>query len=273
MADAVLLEKRNKIAYITINRPESMNAINHEVRNGMSEAWYEVRDDPDVWTIVLTGAGDRAFCAGGDLREARARATGEFQEPGDGSAPRGAITYPTNMREIGLNKPVIAAVNGYAAGGGFGLALACDIRLSSENAKFGAAEVRWSHMAGGPSTILPRTVPLGWAFWICFTGQFIDAQTAFQIGITQGVYPPQQLMEKATELADTINANGRVVAEATKEFIYNSLDMPLTAARKMAQVYYQRVRQSPDYNEGTAAFVERRKPDFKGEPITTQQRA
>lgn len=271
MADAVLFEKRGNIAYITINRPQSMNAINRDVRLQMSDIWYQVRDDDDIWTAILTGAGDRAFCAGGDLHEARARAKGEFVENDDPASAevRARVGYPSNFRDIGVLKPIIAAVNGYAAGGGFGLSLACDIRLCSENAKFGASEVRWSHMAGGPSTVLPRTVPLGWAFYICLTGQFIDAQTAYHIGIVQGVYPQDQLLEEATKLAETINANGTVVAQATKEFIYNSLDVPLSAARKMGQIYYQRVRQSPDYDEGTAAFVEKRTPEFTGKPVRT----
>ncbi|HZU04717.1 MAG TPA: enoyl-CoA hydratase-related protein [Chloroflexota bacterium] len=267
MSDAVLFEKRNKIAYITINRPEKRNAIDHEVRKALAAAWLEVRDDPDIWIAILTGAGDVAFCAGGDLRENLARARGEFRPPELATAEgRSMMRYATYLRRIGLNKPVIAAVNGYAAGGGFGLALSCDIRLCSENAKFGAAEVRWSHMAGGQAYILPRTVPLGWAFWLCLTGQFIDAQTAYQIGIVQGVYPQARLMEEATKLAEVINANGPIVVQQTKEFIYNSLDMPLSMAEKIESIYYERVRRSPDYDEGTAAFVEKRPPRYTGRP-------
>ena len=182
-------------------------------------------------------------------------------------APLGERGSPAGYAGIAdVFKPVIAAVNGYAAGGGFGLALSCDIRLCSENAHFGASEVRWSHMAGGQAYILPRTVPLGWAFWFCLTGQFIDADTAFRIGIVQGIYPQAQLMDEATKLAETINANGQIVVQQTKQFIYNSLDMPLSAARKMERVYYQKIRQSPDYDEGSAAFVQKRKPDFTGKP-------
>jgi len=266
MADEVLIEKRNRIAYVTINRPEKRNAANRAVQDALGEAWREVNGDPEIWTVILTGAGDESFCAGGDLGENLARARGEMvvqSAPG----PIGEGAQPAGYRGIqDVFKPVIAAVNGYAAGGGFGLALSCDIRLCSENARFGASEVRWSHMAGGQAYILPRTVPLGWAFWFCLTGQFIDAQTAYSIGIVQGVYPRAQLMEEATKLADTINANGRIVTQQTKQFIYNSLDMPLSAARKMERLYYQRIRQSPDYDEGSAAFTQRRKPEFTGRP-------
>ena len=267
MTRVVLFEKRNKIAYITINRPEKRNSLTTEVRRLLGEAWKAVRDDPDIWIAILTGAGETSFCAGGDLGENLARAKGEISpeeyQTYDG---RQMMSYSHYMRELGLNKPIIAAVNGYAAGGGFGLALNCDIRLCSENAMFGASEVRWSHMAGGQAFLLPRTVPLGWAFWLCLTGQFIDAQTAYNIGIVQGVYPQRQLLEEATRLADTINANGQVVVQQTKEYIYNSLDMPLSLARKMEQVYYQRIRQSPDYDEGSAAFTQRRRPEFSGKP-------
>lgn len=266
MANEVLLEKRNKIAYITLNRPEKRNAANAALQAALGEAWREVNRDPDVWIAILTGAGNEAFCAGGDLGENLARARGEMAAP-SGVAPIGERPHPPGYAGIAeVFKPVIAAVNGYAAGGGFGLALSCDIRLCSENAKFGASEVRWSHMAGGQAYILPRTVPLGWAFWLCLTGQFIDAQTAYQIGIVQGVYPQEKLMEEATKLAETINANGQIVVQQTKQFIYNSLDMPLSMAKKMERIYYQRVRQSPDYDEGSAAFVERRRPRYTGRP-------
>jgi len=266
MANEVLLEKRNKIAYVTLNRPEKRNSANRALQNALGEAWQEVNRDPNVWIAILTGAGDESFCAGGDLGENLARARGEVAAD-TATAPVGERPNPAGYAGIyDVFKPVIAAVNGYAAGGGFGLALSCDIRLCSENARFGASEVRWSHMAGGQAYILPRTVPLGWAFWFCLTGQFIDAPTAYNIGIVQGVYPQALLMEEATKLADTINANGQIVVQQTKQFIYNSLDMPLSQAKKMERLYYQKIRQSPDYDEGSAAFVQKRTPAFTGKP-------
>ena len=267
MANEVLLEKRNRIAYVTINRPEARNCLNHATRMGLAESWRRARDDKEVWTIILTGQGKESFCAGGDLKENLARAKGEVHFPElDTYEGRQMARYGAYLRHIGLYKPIIAAVNGYAAGGGFGLSLSCDIRLCSENAKFGASEVRWSHMAGMQAYILPRTVPLGWAFWLCLTGQFIDAQTAYNIGIVQGVYLQGQLLDEATKLAETINANGPIVVQGTKEYIYNSLDMPLSMAGTIEQVYYARIRQSPDYDEGSAAFSQKRRPDFSGTP-------
>jgi enoyl-CoA hydratase/carnithine racemase len=263
--DVVLFEKRNKIAYVTINRPERRNSLNAEVRRRLAESWRQIRDDDDIWIGIVTGAGDVSFCAGGDLAENLAKAKGEVHPPEyDTFEGRAEQSYTKYLRELGLTKPLIAAVNGYAAGGGFGLALNCDIRLCSENAKFGCSEVRWSHMAGGQAYLLARTLPLGWAFWLTLTGQFIDAQTAYNVGIVQGVYPQDQLLQEATKLAETINANGKVVVQNTKEYIYNSLDMPLTQARLMESIYYQKIRQSPDYDEGSAAFTQKRRPEFSG---------
>jgi enoyl-CoA hydratase/carnithine racemase len=267
MANEVLIEKRNKIAYLTINRPEKRNSMSAAVQRALGEAWKEVNLDRDVWIAILTGAGNESFCAGGDLGENLARAKGDMVVEPPVGVPVGERARPAGYAGIAeVFKPVIAAVNGYAAGGGFGLALSCDIRLCSENARFGCSEVRWSHMAGGQAYILPRSVPLGWAFWLTLTGQFIDAQTAYNIGVVQGVYPQGQLMDEATKLADTINANGQIVTQQTKHYIYNSLDMPLSAAKKMEGLYYQKIRQSPDYDEGSAAFVQKRRPQFVGRP-------
>ncbi len=266
MSDLVLFEKRDKIAYVTINRPERRNSLNAATRHEMAEAWRRIRDDDDIWIGIVTGAGKESFCAGGDLGENLGKSRGDVHPPEyDTPEGRAEQSYTKYLREVGNNKPLIAAVNGYAAGGGFGLALNCDIRLCSENAKFGCSEVRWSHMAGGQAYHLARTAPLGWAFWLTLTGQFIDAQTAYNIGIVQGVYPQDNLMEEATKLANIINANGKIVVQQTKEYIYNSLDMPMTAARLMENVYYQRIRQSPDYDEGSAAFTQKRKPAFEGQ--------
>ncbi len=119
-------------------------------------------------------------------------------------------------------------------------------------------------MAGGQNHILPRIVPLGWVFWLLFTGQTIDAKTAYNIGLVQQVVPQKELLDAATRLADTINANGPLVAQHSKEFTYRSMELPLTSARFFESMFYGHLRQSPDYDEGTAAFVEKRGASFKG---------
>lgn len=267
MSNVVLYEKKGHIVYITINRPEKMNAVSAEVAKGLSQAWVEFRDDRDAWTAILSGAGEKAFCAGGDLRENLARARGEMvveRPPRPGVRP--TEPYSAFVWTHQLWKPVIAAVNGYAMGGGFSLALACDIRVAAENAQFGSSEVRWSHMAGGQAYILPRAIPLGWAFWFCYTGQTIDARTAYQVGIVQELVPQGQAVEAATRLAESINANGPLVAQHTKEYIYRSLELPFSSAHFLEGMFYDHLRRSPDYDEGTAAFVEKRRPQYTTQP-------
>jgi enoyl-CoA hydratase/carnithine racemase len=262
MSDSVVLvEKTKGIGIVTLNRPERRNAINPDVTAGLRAAFAELQQDAGILSVIVTGAGDKAFCAGGDLKQ-RAEAAKSGVDTRPTLETLRDLDYTRAMRVDEFTKPLIAAVNGYAAGGGFGLALACDIRLSSENAQFGASEVRWSHMAGTIAHILPRAVPLGWAFWMCYTGQFIDAETAFRIGLTQGLYPADQLMDKAIELAETINANGAPVISGTREFIYRSLDVPLSMAKTLEYLYYEHVARSENYVEGTLAFAEKRRPSF-----------
>jgi len=261
MSDVVLFEQRGHTAIVTINRPERRNAVSEEVKRELLKCWRTVRDTKDIYTAILTGTGE-SFCAGGDLSENLKRAKGELVPDYDGMETRGMRTYAGVLREIDLYKPLIAAINGYAAGGGLQLALNCDIRLCSENAQFGCAEVRWSHMAAGQALFMSKTIPLGWAFKLALTGQFINAQQAYDAGIVQGVYPREQLMDEALTLAEQINANGPIVTQATKEFVYNAMDMPFGVAQRIGRVYYAQVRESPDYHEGSAAFLEKRKPRF-----------
>ena len=260
MADVVLLEKKNRVGYVTINRPERRNAISRDVVTQMLGAFAELQADDDILVAILTGAGDKAFCAGGDLVErAEAAKRGEDTRPTLEAMHESDLSLA--LRHPHFSKPTIAAVNGYAAGGGFGLALMCDIRLSSENAQFGASEVRWSHMAGA-AYMLSRCVPLGWAFKMCYSGQFIDAQTAYNIGLTQGLYPQGELLDQATQLAETVAANGDAVILGTRDFLYKSMDVPLSMARALGELYYERIARHPNYVEGTLAFAEKRSPRF-----------
>ena len=257
-ADVVLV-KRGRIGYVTIDCPERRNCISMETAFALADIWDELRDDPDVLVAILTGSGDVSFCAGGDLKEAAVRAS--EGEPVLTAAQHQRWHYAQYLA-ASFPKPVIAAVNGYAAGGGMGLALACDVRLCSDNAQFGASEVRWSHLALDIAHHVSRTLPLGWAMWLCLSGQFIDAATAHTIGLVQGVHPQGELMERATELAEAIAANGDACVLNTKEFILRSLDMPFSTARDMEGVYYRQVAQNPNYDEGTKSFIEKRKPQY-----------
>lgn len=264
MADPLVVITRPQAhtAVIRLNRPEKKNSMSQALQADLRAAWKEVKEDDDVWSIVLTGTAD-SFCSGGDLGENLMRARGELPPPPQmGIASGGG--YP-DLVNLNLDKPLIAAINGYAVGGGFALALACDIRICTPNAKFGASEVRWSHMAAWPTYF--RTLPLGWGFWLAFTGQMIDADTAFRLGLVQKLSKPEELMDDALELTDTINRNGRLIAAHTKEYMYRHLYEiegwgPSFALHRL---YYYHLRQSKDYDEGSAAFVQKRRPQYSSE--------
>lgn len=268
MAEPVLLydKRENHVAVITLNRPEKKNSMSQELDMALRDAWAKAKADDDVWSIVLTGSGD-SFCAGGDLKENLAKAKGELEPL---RKPQGVMErqgYP-DLYNQGVNKPVIAAINGYAVGGGFGLALNCDIRYCVPASKFGCSEVRWSHMAAWPNYVM--TLPLGWGMWFALTGQMVDADTAFRLGIVQKICEPDKLLDDAIELAETINRNGRLISQHTKEYIYRSLyDIAgWQAAYDLHALYYYHLRQSKDYDEGSAAFAEKRRPQFSGEYYT-----
>lgn len=261
----VILERKDPhIALVRLNRADKKNSMSQELDLALRNAWKEVKEDDDIWSVVLTGTAD-SFCSGGDLKENLARAKGELKplrEPPPGIMPREG--YP-DLYNQGINKPIIGAINGYAVGGGFGLSLACDIRYCVPTAKFGASEVRWSHMAAWPSYMM--TLPLGWGMWFALTGQMIDADTALRIGLVQKICEPDKLIEECLDLAETINRNGKLIAQHTKEYVYRSLYdiFGWQAAYNLHGQYYYHLRQSKDYDEGSAAFAEKRKPQFSGE--------
>jgi enoyl-CoA hydratase/carnithine racemase len=245
-------------AVIRLNRPEKKNAISRDLYWALDDAWKRAKEDDDVWTLILTGTAD-AFCVGGDLKENLASARGEMKGPRSG--PR----QYSNLRALQMHKPIIAAINGYAVGGGFNLALACNIRYCVPSAKFGCSEVRWSHMAAWPSYVCQ--LPTGWAYWFALTGQMIDAETAFRLGLVQKICEPDKLIDDCLELCATINRNGRLIAAHTTEYI-DKLLYEIQGWEKGFEVhreYYQHLRQSKDYDEGSAAFAQRRKPEFSQE--------
>jgi enoyl-CoA hydratase/carnithine racemase len=255
-----IYEKREPhIAIIRLNRPEKKNAISRDLYWALDECWQKAKADDDVWSIILTGTAD-AFCVGGDLKENLAFAKGEMKGPRSG--PRGY----SSLRPLQMHKPIIAAINGYAVGGGFSLALSCHIRYCVPASKFGCSEVRWSHMAAWPSYVCQ--LPTGWAYWFALSGQMIDADTAFRLGLVQKICEPEKLIDECVELATTINRNGRLIAAHTVEFIEDKLLYEIQGWEKGFEVhreFYAHLRQSKDYDEGSAAFSERRKPEFSQE--------
>jgi enoyl-CoA hydratase/carnithine racemase len=245
-------QKEGKIAIITINRPEAMNALGTEVRKGLNEAYIDVRNDPNVWVAILTGAGDRAFSAGADIKEFR-----------PGPAVGGVVGEVVGPDQIW--KPFIAALNGYALGGGLELAMQCDIRIAAEHARLGQPEINIGFMPGaGGTQRLPRFVPRAMAAQILLTGEPIDAQEAYRIGLVNKVVPLAQLMPTAKQWAETICKKGQTGVRASKEAMIKGYNLSLEEGLRLERELANRVRMTEDFMEGARAFAEKRPPQYKG---------
>ena len=257
---AVLYEKRDRIAYVTINRPEAMNAINGEVRRDLAGAFDNFRHDPETWVAILTGAGDRAFSAGADLKEM----SQSFQSPGR-SEDFWAPSPLTLVRGMEVWKPIIAAVNGYCLAGGLEMALACDIRIAAEHATFALTEVGRGIIPGsGGTQRLPRTVPFGIALEMLFTGEPVNAQEAFRIGLVNRVVPAPELMPTAEDLARRICQNAPLSVRAVKELAYRGRNLPLEEGLREEALAFRVIRTTEDSKEGPRAFAEKRDPQWQG---------
>lgn len=261
----VKFEKSEHVAIVTLNRPEVHNAINFEMSRALVEALTAFRDDEDLWVAIVTGAGDKAFSAGADLHN-----LGKFYRESTPMQRRHrAETQPGFgglTRNLRVWKPIIAAVNGYCFGGGLELALACDIRIASENAQFGLTETSWGIIPGaGGTQRLPRLVPVGVALEMIFAAKRIDAHEALRIGLVNKVTPSAELMEAALELAAQICANAPLAVQTAKMAVWQGLELSLEEGLRLEQALGEPLRQTEDVQEGVAAFAEKRKPQFKAE--------
>jgi enoyl-CoA hydratase/carnithine racemase len=255
----VLYEKRGQTIVLTLNRPEAMNAINREVRESLRESWLKFRDDDDARTLIVTGAGDKAFSAGADLKEMSVLQQQRHIDPA------GATTAAV-LRNIDLWKPIIAAINGYCLAGGLELALACDIRVASDNASFALTEVTRGIIPGnGGTQILPRVVPLGMALELMFTGERIGADEAYRVGLVNRVVPQPELMAAAMALAERINESAPISVRLVKEAALKGLDLPLMDGLRMESLFSMFVHTTDDAREGPRAFAEKRKAVYKGQ--------
>jgi enoyl-CoA hydratase/carnithine racemase len=249
-------EKKGKIAVFTINRPEVLNAIDTSSYRQLSEAMIDFRDDPNLWVGILTGAGESAFCAGADMKEARTLAE-------KGQNVRAALP-PTPWRGLELWKPLIAGINGMALGGGLEMALACDIRIASENARLGLREVAVGRLPGGGGTQrLPRAIPSCKAAEMLFTGKWIDAQEAYRIGLVNKVVPIKELMPTVNEWAETICQNAPLAVRAAKEAMIKGTGMSLEDGLRLENSLADYIVKTEDCTEGARAFAEKRPPAFK----------
>lgn len=258
-------EKRDHILTVTINRPESMNALHPPASREMAAIWDEFEADEDAWVAIVTGAGDRAFSAGMDLRwRAAANAAGEPQTT-SASQAKGGFGGLTNPAERQLWKPIIAAVNGYALGGGCELALACDIIIAADTARFGLPEPTRGILAGaGGMHRLPRAIPLKIAMGYMLTGKHMTAQEAAGWGLVNEVVPAAELMSTAVRWAREIMECAPLAVRATKQAALLGLDMPLGDAMNTRFPEQERALASQDAKEGPQAFAEKRKPVWTG---------
>ena len=253
------IEVVENVATITLNRPEAMNSIDPELRAALQDAWTEIDANDDIRVAVLTGAGDRAFCAGADLKRT--------MPPKESHAQRtfGSSTRDHLLDGLDTDKPLIAAVNGFAVGGGMELALACDIRIASLNAQFGLAEVRQGSIPGaGGTQTLPRAIGRSAAMQMLLTGDRVDAQEALRIGLVTEVVEPDALLDRAREIATRIAQNAPLSVRAIKRLVVRGADVPLQTGIDMERFVWGLLRDTEDRIEGRVAFQEKRSPVYKG---------
>lgn len=259
-ATAVLFEVNAGVATITLNRPDQMNAINAELGAGLMDALRQVRARDDIRVAVLTGNG-RAFCAGADLRS---RAGGPAAASGVASLFR--TDDAVGFHEFESKKPIIGAVNGYCLGGGFEIALSCDLLIASEAAQLGLPEITLGFfpLTGAPVT-LPRTIPRVLANDLLFTGERIPAATAYAFGLVSRVVPADELMPTARAMAEKIAGYAPLAVRAMHELVRRQQNLPLGEALRLAGTMRWAIGQTEDAKEGPRAFAEKRTPVFKGE--------
>jgi E-phenylitaconyl-CoA hydratase len=255
----ILYDVTDHVATITLNRTEAMNSLDPESLADLNEIFQRANNDDRVRVIILTGAGDKAFCTGSDLKKTNPP-NESFAELTFG---RPRWLYPFAGLEI--DKPMICAVNGFALAGGMELALACDIRIASSNAQFGQSEVCVGSIpAAGGTQRLPRMVGLSDAMLMMLTGDRIDADTALRIGLVSRVVPFDQLTDEAIRIAQRIASNAPLAVRAVKRLVRDGLDLPLLTAIQSEQFALGLLRDTEDRLEGRKAFQEKRKPIFVG---------
>ena len=258
MPGFVTIDVQDRLATVTIDRPEVRNALNSEVVRELVATFERLARDPAVGAIILTGAGDKAFVAGADIKEMMGKSGLEMQAFSDLGRRLGEAME-------GCPKPIIAAINGYALGGGCEIAMACDIRLAGENARIGQAEINIGIIPGfGGSQRLPRLVGPGWAAQMVLTGDPVDAATAERIGLVNRTVPTEKLLEEARALARKILEKSPVAVGLAKACLRAAQEMPLSQGLAYESAAFGVAGATQDKIEGMTAFLEKRKPAWKG---------
>ncbi|HKX33368.1 MAG TPA: enoyl-CoA hydratase-related protein [Blastocatellia bacterium] len=257
MFENLIIEREGRAAIITINRPEKLNALNIATRREFGEALDQLRADPEIRVVIVTGAGEKSFVAGADIGEFAGRTA--FQQRAVMNSRDGfeaADRFP---------KPLIAMINGFCLGGGCELALTCDLRFAGENARFGQPEINLGIIPGaGGTQRLTRLVGEGRAMQMVLTGEMIDAQEAWRIGLVNAVYPPAELRARTLELAHKIAEKSPIALEMAKTSVRNAARMNLREGLQAEIDLFALCFASADKEEGVRAFLEKRRPEFKG---------
>jgi enoyl-CoA hydratase len=254
----VLYEKKGAIAYVTVNRPKVLNALNTPTWKDLRTAFEDARDDAAVRGVILTGAGNRAFIAGADISELAHVAAFEAEQ---------SSRFGQEVLDLveNLGKPVIAAVNGFALGGGCETAMACTIRIAVDNAKFGQPEVALGLVPGGGGTQrLPRLVGKGRALQLILSGEMIGAQEAYRIGLVNEIVPAAELMGRAEDILKRITTNAPIAVKLSLEAVNKGLETSQGQGLLLEASYFGLCASTEDKKEGTTAFLEKRAPQFRG---------
>jgi E-phenylitaconyl-CoA hydratase len=258
---AILFDRRDGVARITLNRPDVLNAMDPDTYAEITDAFRQIDEDPDIAVGIVTGAGDRAFTAGADLKIMHTSGADLSQW----------TPWRADRWDFGAtpSKPLIAAINGYALAGGLELALVCDIRIASPNAVFGTPEVKWNLLNGFGAYQLPRIIGLSHAMEMLLTGEFIDAATAERIGLISRVVPAGELQAEADRLARIVAGNGPMAVRMTKELARTGLSTSPDQHFRLMHEFYSRIDATADQAEGLTAFAEKRKPRYRGDEAAT----
>ncbi len=257
MAETILYEKQGNIVTITLNRPDSLNAINRQLRQEFSNAIVEFDSDQEAYVAIITGAG-RAFCSGRDLKErAEDNAQGIQANASNSMSKESPFMWPRTW------KPMIAAVNGFALAGGWSIAQMCDLRIASEEAKLGISETKWSLLPPF-GTILPKQMSLSAVLELVLTAQPVTAQRAYDMGFLNRVVPAGDLMEEAMAMAQQIADNAPLAVQTFKELAYRGLNMSTQDLSALTYHMYDQILTTEDSKEGPLAFAEKRKPNWQG---------
>ncbi len=264
----LVYEKKDKIAYIRLNRPEAHNALTPEMVLELIAIWEDYRDDDNLRCAIITGTGEDSFCSGADLQRLIPLTTGARQPETEADRKFQAnplLLGQALLRDLEIYKPIIAAINGNAIAGGMEVLYGTDIRIASENARFGLQEVKWSIFPAMGSTVkLPRQMPYARAMEILLTGELMNAREAYQLGFVNRVLPVARVMEEAERIAQIIVKNGPLAATAIKTSVIKNIGLPLAEGLAKEVEYAVPVFLSEDIKEGPRAFKEKREPQYKG---------